>query len=155
MIHDKLENWPLYFSSAPWQCAFDFLAGLSSKSENERISLQDDDIYALIMSYETCSPEESVLETHNEYIDIQMSLMNSEAIDWFPRHVLEVKEPYDSDLDRTFYHRPDIVPVRVYNLPDFFTVLYSEDAHMPKLMSAGKPELVKKVVVKMHKRLLF
>jgi len=154
MIYDMLENWPHYFNSAPWRCAFDFLASLSSATKDERISLQSDDIYALIMSYETCQPEESVLETHNEYIDIQMSLVNSEAIDWFPRPALEVKVPYELDLDRTFYHRPDIVPVRVYNFPGFFTVLYPDDAHMPKLMTADKPEFVKKVVVKVHRKLV-
>ena len=154
MIHDKLENWPLYYKSAPWQCAFEFLAGLSPETEDARISLQGDDIYALIMSYKTCSPEDSVLETHDEYIDIQMSLMNSEVIDWFPRHALEVKAPYDIDLDRTFYHRPDIVPVRVYNYPGFFSVFHPDDAHMPKLMTEGKPEIVKKVVVKVRRKLL-
>jgi YhcH/YjgK/YiaL family protein len=106
------------------------------------------------MTYQTCLPEESVLETHDKYIDIQMSLMNSEAIDWFPRHVLEVRVPYDPDLDRTFYHRPEMAPVRINNFPGFFTVLHPDDAHMPKLMTAGKPELVKKVVVKVRKKLV-
>ena len=155
MVHDALENWPLYFNSAPWRCAFEFLASLLATSEDSgRISLQGDDLYAMIMSYQTCSPDESVLETHDEYIDIQMSLVNSEAIDWFPRHILEVKVPYDHSLDRTFYHRPDIAPVRINNFPGYFTVLHPDDAHMPKLMTVGKAELVKKVVVKMRRTLL-
>lgn len=154
MIYDTLKNWPLYFKSAPWHCAFEFLASLSAASEEGRVSIQGDDIYAMIMSYQTCMPEESVLETHDEYIDIQMSFVNSEAIDWFPRHALEVKVPYDPALDRTFYHRPDIAPVHIKNFPGFFTVLYPDDAHMPKLMTANSSEMVKKVVVKMRRTLL-
>lgn len=154
MIHATLNNWSLYYNTAPWQCAFEFLASLSAASEdNIRISLQGDDIYAMIMSYQTCSPDESILETHDEYIDIQMSLANSEAIDWFPRHLLTVKEPYDPGLDRTFYHRPDIVPVRINNFPGYFSVFHSDDAHTPKLMTAARPEIVKKVVVKVRKKL--
>lgn len=155
MIHDTFDNWPLYFNSDPWRSAFEFLYTLSAESADcARISLQGDDIYAAIMSYLTCQPDESVLETHDEYIDIQMSIANSEAIDWFPRHALEVKVPYDLALDRTFYHRPDIAPVRINNFPGFFTVLHPNDAHMPKLTTAGKSEMVKKVVVKVRRNLV-
>jgi YhcH/YjgK/YiaL family protein len=155
MIHDSLSNWTLYFNSDPWQRAFEYLCGLSSKSDDSaRVSLQGDDIYAMIMSYQTCRPGESVLETHDEYVDIQMSLMNSEAIHWFPRQVLQVKEPYNPELDRTFYHRPDTAPVRICNFPGFFTLLHPDDAHMPKLMTADAPELVKKVVVKVRRKLI-
>jgi len=155
MIHDTLKNWSLYYASGPWRCAFEFLASLSAASEESgRISLQGDDIYAIIMSYQTGLPDESVLETHDEYIDIQMSLVNSEAIDWFPRQALEVKVAYDHDQDRTFYHRPDLFPVRINNFPGYFTVLYPDDAHMPRMMTAKSPEMVKKVVVKMRRTLL-
>lgn len=155
MIHDKISNWLLYFNSAPWRCAFEFLGSLSTASEDSpRIALQGDDMYAAIMLYQTCLPEESVLETHDEYIDIQMSLVNSEAIDWFPRQTLEIKVPYSTERDRNLYHRPVIAPARVSNYPAFFTVLQPDDAHMPKLMTADNSELVKKVVVKVHKKLI-
>jgi YhcH/YjgK/YiaL family protein len=123
--------------------------------ECERINLQEDDIFAVIMSYQTCGPEEAMLETHDAYIDIQVSLVNSEAIDWFPRHTLEVKSTYDPIQDRTLYHRPGSAPLRVNNFPGFFTVLFPDDAHMPKQIVAGESELVKKVVVKVRKNLIF
>lgn len=156
MIHDKLDNWQLYFNTKPWQTVFEYLNSLSAESEEcSRFSIQGDDIYASIMSYKTRSIEESVLETHDKYIDIQMSLVNSEAIDWFPREVLSIKDQYDSVLDRTFYHRPDIAPCHIKNHPCFFTVLFHNDAHMPMLMTNGKTEPVKKVVVKLIRELVF
>lgn len=155
MIHDRLENWKLYFNTQLWQSAFDKLTRLTPESEEcDRIPIQGTDIYASIMSYQTCTPDETKLETHDVYIDIQVSLLNSEAIDWFPRGILEVKTPYDPDHDRTFYHRPVISPVRINNYPGFFTVLFPDDAHMPKLITGDKSEKVKKVVIKMRKTLI-
>lgn len=155
MIHDKLCNWSLYFNSPPWGRAFEYLSSLSRQSEEiTYLSLQGDDIYASIVTYQTCKPDESVLEAHDEYIDIQMSLINGEAIEWFPRQNLEIKKSYCPDRDRTLYIRPDIVPVRIYNLPNLFTVLYPNDAHMPKLMIEDSPKFVRKVVIKVHKKLI-
>ena len=131
MIHDRLENWTQYFNFTPWRYVFEYLDSLSDASEeSSHVSLLGNDIYATIMSYYTCLPEKSLLETHDEYIDIQMSLLNSEAINWFPRQSLEIKKPYDPKQDRTLYQNPVIAPVRVNNFPGFFTVLYPEDAHM-------------------------
>lgn len=156
MIQDKLENWKLYFNSAPWRLAFEYLESLSPESEEcQRFHIQGDDIYAAIMSYNTCSTEESVLETHDKYIDIQMTLVNSEAIDLFYREGLKIKTPYDPNLDRTFYYRPDNDHSRLVNLEGFFSVLFSNDAHMPMLFVHDKPESVKKVVVKVSKSLVF
>ena len=73
-------------------CEFEFLFSLSEASdESRRISSQEDDIYGIIMSYKTCLPEDSVFEGHAEYIDIQMSLENSETIDWFPPKKIDCK----------------------------------------------------------------
>lgn len=155
MIHDKLENWKIYFNSAPWRLSFEYLESLSPESEEcERFHIQGDDIYAAIMSYDTCTVNESVLETHDKYIDIQMTLVNAEAIDLFYREDLKVKTPYDADLDRTFYYRPELAYSRVVNREGLFSVLFSNDAHMPMLTVNDKPEPVKKVVVKVSKSIV-
>jgi biofilm protein TabA len=155
MIHDKLKNWTTYFSSEAWQCVFGYLAGLTEESPDvENVRLKGDKIYASVMSYQTCDVDESVLETHDQHVDIQMSLKGSEAIDWFDRDTLEMETPYDADFDRTFYHRPDRPGLRVNNFPGYFTVLFPGDAHMPKLQIPGEANLVKKVVAKVHVDLL-
>ena len=152
MIHDLLENWNFYFSGQHWKCVFEKLSLLSSESrESEYLPIQGDDIYAAVMSYRTCAPREAKLETHDQYIDVQISLVNSEAIDWFPRRILKEEIPYDPERDRTFYHYPGVPPVHINNYPGYFTVLFPKDAHMPKLMTAEKPEMVKKAVIKVRK----
>jgi biofilm protein TabA len=151
MIHDALSNWPIYFHEAPWKQVFEFLGSLTPDSpDSSCIDLAGDGMYAAIMTYQTCLPQESKLEAHNKYIDIQMSLTNSEAIDWYPRDSLRVKTPYDPGRDRTLYHCPEQAPGRVSNSPGFFTVLFPHDAHMPKLITGSNPEIVKKAVVKLN-----
>ena len=151
MIHDALSNWHIYFHANPWKQAFEFLSSLTPDSPvSNRIDLEGEDMYGAIMAYQTCFPQDAELEAHDKYIDIQVSLSNSEAIEWFPRNGLSVITPYDSDRDRILYHRPGQSPGRVCNFPGFFTVLFPDDAHMPKLITASKPEIVKKAVVKLN-----
>lgn len=149
MIHDKLENWRRYFSTEPWKTAFGYLLKLSSETlPEEKVALNGDGLYASVMSYETRSPDDSVLETHDLHVDIQVTLSGCEAIDWFDRETLQIKIPYDTELDRTFYHRPDTPCPRLNNFPGYFTLLFPGDAHMPMLQVEGESEIVKKVVVK-------
>ena len=151
MIHDALSNWNLYFHTSPWKQVFEFLSSLTPGSPvSSRIDLAGDSMYGAIMEYETCLPGDSKIETHDQNIDIQMSLMNSEAIDWYPRSALSIQTPYDPGRDRTLYHCPGNAPGRVGNFPGYFTVLFPDDAHMPKLMTGSMPVMVKKVVVKLN-----
>lgn len=151
MIHDALQNWQTYFQGKLWKKAFEFLHILTPETpDNKRIELAGADMYAAVMTYNTCDPSASVLETHDKYIDIQMSLQNSEAIDWYLRDTLRIHTAYDPAKDRTLYHRVEPAPARVNNFPDFFTVLFPHDAHMPKLITGNAPEQVKKVVIKLN-----
>jgi YhcH/YjgK/YiaL family protein len=149
VIHDKLVNWKLYFSGEPWKTAFDYLLGLSSETPlAQKVLLRSDGLYASVMSYQTRGTKESVLETHDHFVDIQVTLSGCEGIDWFDREILQIKTPYDTELDRTFYHRPDTACTHVNNDPGYFTLLFPSDAHMPMLRGKGESKMVKKVVVK-------
>jgi biofilm protein TabA len=151
MIHDSLSNWNIYFHASPWKQVYEFLSSLTPDSPvSSRIDLAGDEMYAAIMTYETCLPRDSKIETHDQHIDIQMSLINSEAIDWYPRNSLSIQSPYDPGKDRTLYDCPGQAPGRVGNFPGYFTVLFPDDAHMPKLITGSTPEMVKKVVVKLN-----
>lgn len=155
MIHDRLENWRLYFSSSPWTTAFKYLQSLSAETPlADKILLEGEKMYASIMSYQTCRAGESVLETHDKHIDIQMSLSGVESIEWFDRKTLQEKTTYNLDRDFTLYHRPETPCLRLNNFPGYFTVLFPGDAHMPMLNVFNESDLVKKVVVKVHRSLI-
>jgi YhcH/YjgK/YiaL family protein len=149
MIVDTLDRWERYFQNDAWRTAFEYLASLGPDSPEVETLLQGQKIRGKVMSYETRGVESAVLESHREHIDIQMTLIGSEGIDWFPRGSLEVKDPYDPKTDVEFYQRPGEAPARVRVHPGTFVVLFPEDAHMPQLMTGPQAMAIKKVVVKL------
>lgn len=155
MIADRLEHWRQYFSGPVWTDVFEFLSGLGPDSPDaDMIEIRGREIYARIMQYETKPISECVFEAHDAYIDVQMSLVNNEAIGWYPRSLLTVREPYKASEDYALFERVEPLLARVENVPGHFTVLFSQDAHMPGLVSGAAPEKVKKVVVKVLARLV-
>ncbi|MDX9755810.1 MAG: YhcH/YjgK/YiaL family protein [bacterium] len=154
MIFDLLENWKIYPYGKAWETAFAFLTTLSPDAEEKRYELQGDDMYAMVQQYETRSLEEAKLEAHRQYVDIQMALMGSERMDWFPANKSQNNTEYDAAKDVQFYNRPTAAPVSLTVSPHTFAVFFPNDAHMPQLSVGPSPTRVKKVVVKINKKLL-
>lgn len=149
MIVDRLENWKKYFDGPVWQKAFEYLQGLSADSaDTEMTPLIGDELKARVMTYQTKGPEGAEVEAHDRYVDIQMSLRGTEAIDWYARATLQEKTPYDAASDAAMYLRPGPSPVRVLNEPGMFAVLFPQDGHIPGQSAGAAPAEVKKVVVK-------
>jgi YhcH/YjgK/YiaL family protein len=116
--------------------------------------VQGEEIFAIVMSYETRCADEAILEAHRRYVDIQTVLRGQEGFEWFPVPSLAVDHPYDAEKDVEFYRRLEAGPARVEVSPSLFVALFPEDAHMPTLMIGKRRELIKKVVVKIRKDLL-
>jgi biofilm protein TabA len=154
MIIDKLKNWPFYPLGSAWQKAFEFLATLTPESEEKKYTIQGDDIFAMVMSYETQSPETAILESHEKYVDIQAVLVGAERFECAPTKGLEIETPYDAEKDVVFYKPNSPRPMQVNIFPGTFILLYPEDAHMPTLMTNNQPEKIKKVVIKIKLELL-
>ncbi len=153
MIHDSLKNYSKYPYSAIWKEAFSFIDSLNEKSEEKRYEL-DHGMFAIVMSYSTKERDENtILESHETYVDIQVTLEGSEVIEYFYRDYLQIKTPYNDTTDAQFYHYPDGPKAIIENQVGFFTALWPEDAHMTQLRSKGY-ERVKKVVVKVPLKLL-
>lgn len=153
MIADRLQNWQRYFSEDTWRIAFDYLQHLDPNTAEGFYDLQGKDIYARVMSYDTVTENEAILESHRTYIDIQSSVIHDERIDWFPLDGLQVKTEYNSEKDATYYHRPDSALASVVVKPGMFVVLFPTDAHMPKLITDTQHRM-KKVVVKLRASLI-
>ncbi|MEY4221597.1 MAG: hypothetical protein RL334_239 [Chloroflexota bacterium] len=153
MIFDQLSEWPRYFSSAPWRLAFEYVLALKPDAADGRHALQGDDIYAMVMAHETGSAQQSVLEAHRTYIDIQTTLHGTERLDWFALAGLQVQTAYDAKSDAAFFVHPGVAGAQLLLHPGLFTVLYPADAHMPRLAD-GAPAAIKKVVVKVRAALV-
>src|SRR3990167_3129683 len=150
MIVDRIQNGKAYSLGKAWQLAFEFLVSLKPDAEEKKYRVQGDDIFAMVMSYETRPPDTAALETHRKYLDIQTVITGGEGIAWFPKDELIIKQPYDESKDVEFYHHPNSRFARVSVFPGIFVALFPHDAHMPSLMLGNTPECIKKVVVKVN-----
>jgi biofilm protein TabA len=146
MIYDKVENFKKYSLGKAWVEVFTFLQTLNEDSEEKRYDLSNG-MFAIIMSYPTKIQENAVLESHQKYVDIQMTIKGAEGIEWFYRDDLDVSEKYSNERDVAFYKYPSSPPAFTSNFCGYFTALWPEDAHMPQIKINGISE-VKKVVVK-------
>ena len=156
MILDNIDNWRNYSLGSAWEKAFGFLGTLDSSAPEEETKINGDHLFARVMSYPTRdeTSSDAVLEAHRRYADIQMTLIGSERIAWYPTSSLNAKTAYDQEKDVQFfdYERPTDVQVSVF--PGTFVFLLPQDAHMPQLKTDGRGGDVKKVVVKIDLDLL-
>jgi YhcH/YjgK/YiaL family protein len=154
MIVGQLVNWQDHLSGGVWEDAFTYLMSLDEESAEGKTELRGDKLFGIVMSYSTRDTDGAILESHREYIDIQISLKGSEGIDWYPVSTLDVSKEYDAKRERALYHRYEPAPAHVDNHPGMFTVLYPDDAHMAQLIVDGEAEEIMKAVVKVHVSLL-
>lgn len=150
MIAAALEQWRNYFTGPIWTTAFEFLERLpvDSPDNDGLVSIQGDELRYRVMTYPTRGPEETTVEAHEQYVDIQMSLQGTEAIDWFELDGLTVRSPYNGENDYALYDRPAHVTGTVVNRPGYFSVYFPEDGHTAQQMVGGAVETVRKVVIK-------
>jgi YhcH/YjgK/YiaL family protein len=150
MILDQINNWQLYNIGPVWQKAFSFLTTLSSDIEEGKHEIQGDEIYAMVVGYETKFPEQAVLEAHRNYADIQILLSGREKMLWFPTRQLQSKEDYNPAKDVQYFYPSTNHPAQLVLQPGLFVLYLPDDAHMPELTVGQQPEIVKKVVIKAH-----
>ncbi|MBW1887599.1 MAG: YhcH/YjgK/YiaL family protein [Deltaproteobacteria bacterium] len=148
MIFDKVENYRKYPFGEAWNRAFEFILTLDENSKEGRYQIDGDNVFAIVMSYLTKAHEEAVLESHEKYCDIQVSLKGAEGIEYFDREQLEVTSEYNSERDVTFYEYSGNPTNIMENEVGYFSFFQPHDAHMPQL-SCGT-ESVLKVVVKIN-----
>ena len=162
MIHDRLENAATYSGlSEGFRMAFAWLAdqgmeGLAALPEG-RISIDGDDVYALVQAYETEARGKRSFETHRKYADIQLLLAGRETIVYRQLGAgtvllpglppLEALSEYSEAKDMAGWKLVGGIDVVVE--AGEFAVFFPQDAHAPKVASPA-PSPVRKVVVKVR-----
>jgi YhcH/YjgK/YiaL family protein len=135
-----------------WREALDWIKEKSATADLGIHELRGDLMYVNVLSYETVSREDCRFESHREYIDLQYTIEGEEGIDYCNFRKLEKDGEYDSDLDLQFYTAtPQESTLRIDG--NTFCVFFPEDAHRPKI-KLTQPKLLKKLVVKIHIKLL-
>ncbi len=150
MIHEKLTSKSAknpFFHSKTGKKAFEWLENNKNNTEEGIYSLGEDGFYARIMSYSLKSREKARFEAHRHTIDLQYTISGAEMIEIAPTESLQPLNDYDEGADAEHFATPEHPHALVTNAAGFFTVLFPDDAHMPKLQVPGS-DFVTKLVIK-------
>lgn len=131
----------------------DFMVKIEPSMPEGFYPIDGDNIYARVMSYNTSAREECKIEAHNEYVDVQSTLIGSEGIEIFDRKSLDIDVAYDANQDVEFFKENVSPYLFVDNQPGRFSMIFPNEAHRPQISVNGKNEVVKKFVIKIRKDL--
>lgn len=145
MVVDKLENLEKYVSLNPlFAQAVEFLKSTDLDAhEIGKMTLKEGELMVNFSQTRPKTKEEAKLETHNQFIDIQIPLSGVEVMGYTPRTDLP-EEEYNAEKDITFYKglAKDYLTIT----PGMFAIFFPQDGHAPGVTSDG----VKKVIVKVR-----
>lgn len=106
-------------------------------------------IYAIVTRDPGRKKEDALLETHEEYIDIQLVLAGTDTMGWKSKSLCsKATGKYDRESDVQFFaDDPDVcIPVEQGS----FVIFFPEDAHMPSISAGQLHKVIVKVAVE-HK----
>ena len=145
MVIDKLENLEKYVSLNPlFAQAVEFLKTTDLNAhEIGKVVLKEGELIVNFAHARPKTKEEAKLETHNNFIDIQIPLSGVETMGYTPRTDLP-EEEYNAEKDITFYKgfAKDYLTIT----PGMFAIFFPQDGHAPGVT----PDGVKKVIVKVR-----
>ncbi len=145
MIYAPLTEFESFFSGQP--LIREFVSSLNRNIALGRKDILGDDIYASIAEYNTKPIREAVLESHREYVDIQIVLSGTELGKVLWRDGLKVLLD-TPEKDLILYRRPAKFASHFILDNSVFAVFYPSDAHMTQISTASRRQKVKKVVIK-------
>ena len=147
MIIDKLENIGMYASVNPlFAQAIEFLKSTDLNAhELGKVVLKEGELFVNFAAARPKTKDDAKIETHNNFIDIQIPLTGTELMGYMPKTDLAEAE-YNAEKDVTFYpgHATDYLTVK----PSMFAIFFPEDAHAPGVTEVELKKVIVKVRVK-------
>jgi YhcH/YjgK/YiaL family protein len=145
MILDDVKNAAHYNSIGPlFKKAFDFISATDIKSlPLGKHEIQGEELFVIVMEYETKEPQDCIMENHRKYCDIQLMLRGEEFMGVKTFSGQTPTTPYDESKDAAFYH-PDfdsLVKVKEGQ----FTIFFPHDLHMPSMKTSSSAKILKAV----------
>lgn len=145
MITDKIENCSLYNLDIKFRKAFAFITGNSLKElPVGKHNIMGEEVFALVSEYSTKSAEESFLEGHKKYADIQCIISGNELIGYAPFGKQELISEYNGEKDFHLFKGEASFFILHEGM---FALFYPGDLHMPGIKNI-ETAAVKKMVIK-------
>jgi YhcH/YjgK/YiaL family protein len=147
MVIDSLKNVETYKGLSP-----DIYVGLKflaeAKSDIELgVHPINENVKAIVSSYETVDEFVRGYEAHQHVIDIQYPIIGMERVKWSPIKDMDVNIPYDDAKDRTFYKNPSAQGTHIDIGNGIFAIMFPQDGHGPQ-HKVGEKEVIKKITIK-------
>ncbi len=149
MIFDSIDNLETYCDPTdPIYKALEFIANFDQTQPDGRYNIEDDEIYANVMTLTTAQAEEKDFEAHQNYLDVQVVLDGIERHDvvLLNNQEVDIIEDYNEEKDCLFFAEPDFFSSLMVE-PGSFVVYGPMDGHRPGCC-ADEPMLIRKVCVK-------
>jgi len=148
MLIDQLQNADRYSVLHPgFAGGFAFLRRADiAKLPDGRHEIDGERLFAIVSRTQGRGREQSLLEAHRRYIDVQFVIRGEDSIGWLPiSDCQRVSSPYDADSDvELFFDRP---ATWLAVSPGTFAVFYPEDAHAPLATRGPVHKAVVKIAV--------
>ncbi|MDD3080185.1 MAG: YhcH/YjgK/YiaL family protein [Paludibacter sp.] len=148
MILDSLKNGSKYASVHPkFQKAFDYLLSndLAALSVG-KVELDGSDLVVNVVDITGKTVDTAKMETHNNFIDIQVPVGKAERMGWkVTADLKEITDSYNAEKDLTFYadKATSFVDVQPYQ----FAIFFPEDGHQPGISEGVYRKIIVKVRV--------
>lgn len=149
MIIDALKNSESAECLHPaFKSVFDYVKSHDLlRMEPGRVELDGEDVYINVVETEGKDKSAAVLETHDEYIDIQFPLAGEETFAWKSRSgLVKLREAYNAKDDIAFY--TDEAGFHFTLHPDEFAVFFPQDGHAPCIGKGKMKKAIAKVKVR-------
>ena len=146
---DAVEFYRQYKANKPlWDKLFKFLADTDPNSlEAGKIVLDDGRLWLNILEYTPKSAEDTKIESHKNFIDLQYTFVGNELMG-LAHHVVPTGE-YDPVKDKTNYTTDEPIEY-VPADPKRFFLYFPADMHQPSVRSKVDPGVSRKVVGKIE-----
>lgn len=148
MIVDKLKNAEQYYCLGERiRKAFKYLQENDlSRLDEGKHSIDGEDLYILVLRYDSKPMEEGKWEAHRKYTDIQYIVDGREKMGYASIDEMKVVQDYDESKDILFAEgKGSFIDID----KGMFALFAPNDAHMPGIME-NNPQKISKVVVKVR-----
>ena len=147
MVIDTLQNIDIYKGLSPdIYAGLQFLAKVKPEIELGIYPINNN-VKAIVSSYETVDEFERGYESHKHVIDIQYPIIGLERVKWSPIKNMDINIPYDQSKDRTFFKNPSKQGTHVDIGNGIFAIMFPCDGHGPQ-HKVGEKKIIKKITIK-------
>lgn len=146
MILDSLQNSKMYEGLHPkFKQAFDYIKTTDfSKQEIGKVELDGNKLVVIFAEGMGKTMDEAKMETHKQYIDIQVPYTSVETMGYIP--TVDLKNPtvaYNSEKDIAFFSDKATAFISVH--PGQFAIFFPEDGHQPAIGDGPFRKIIVKV----------